>query len=473
MNGIIFSVIISIFTIFLYTALGIYVLKKNPHERTNQIFVFLMLAFIIWSVGTYNIGLVTENAPINEVLLYTKLQLSGAIIALTLFVFFALSLTNRDKVFDNPLTYLTVIPAVYLLSLIWTSDASGLDTTMFSTMKERMQEFFLISGLLGIAGVYLLLRHYMTSKYRQQEQAKIILTGAISAVLIAVISNIILPMFYGIYLLPLSTLAPAVMGVFFAYAVYQYGFFITPVPEVSVTSFCGVECTMCAEYINDKCPGCKFNREKYKNCEIYKCMTKRGYKDCGECPEIPTCLLRKETSEHCFVLVPKPVSSPAIRKYDLRPGSTYFVKDTGYDLFLDAVKSGAYGFVVSTVHPQQIRGKYGLITTPIVWISDEAFDMGIKPGDLKRLSIIIINFMKKTNNAVVFLDGIDMLISINGFGNVQPVVQVISSAAQTTNNSLIISTNMEGEALSRLKPLFFRRKRSNNDASAFKLEEKL
>ncbi|MDD5473567.1 MAG: DUF835 domain-containing protein [Candidatus Methanoperedens sp.] len=473
MNGVIFSVIISLFTIFLYTALGIYVLKKNPHERTNQIFALLMLAFIIWSVGTYNTGLAAGTESLKDVLLYTKLQLSGTIIALTLFVLFTISLMNIEKVYKNPISYLIIIPAIYLLSLIWTSDASGLDTAMFSTMKERMQEFFLVSGLLGIAGVYLLLRHYMTSKYRQQEQAKIILTGAISAVLIAVISNLILPMFYGIYLLPLSTLAPAVMGVFFAYAVYQYGFCITPMPEVSVTSFCGVECTRCAEYINDKCPGCKFNREKYTDCEIYKCMTKRGYKDCGECPEISTCLLRKEISGQCFVLVPKPDSSPAIRKYDLRPGSTYFVKDTGYDLFLDAVKSGAYGFVVSTMHPQEIREKYGLCTTPIVWISDEAFDMGIKPKDLKRLSIVIINFMKKTNNAVVFLDGIDMLISINGFGNVQPVVQVMSSAAQTTNNSLIISTNMEGDALSRLKPLFFRRKRTNNNASAFKLEEKL
>ncbi len=107
------SVIISLFTIFLYTLLGIYVLTKNPRERTNQIFVLIMLAFIIWSMGTYNTGLMAENTPLQEVLLYTKLQLSGVILALDLFVLFALSLTTVKKVFKNPLSYLSL----HLLSI--------------------------------------------------------------------------------------------------------------------------------------------------------------------------------------------------------------------------------------------------------------------------------------------------------------------------------------------------------------------
>ncbi len=454
------SVIISLFNIFLYTALGIYVLMKNPRERTNLIFVLLMLAFIIWSVGTYNIGLVAENTPLKEVLLYTKLQLSGVILALTLFVFFALSLTTMEKVLKNPLSYFTVIPAIYLLYLIWTSDASGIEPGMFSTMKERKQEFFLISGVSGIAGVYLLLRHYMNSKYRQREQAKIILTGSISAILIAVISNIIMPMFFDAYFLQLSTLAPAVMGVFFAFAVYQYGFFIRPVPELSVTSFCGIDCTLCSQYIDHNCPGCKFNREKYSNCEIYKCLIKKQYKDCGDCPEILECLLRKEASEHCFT--GKPDSSLTKPAFELNPGSTYYVNEEGYGLLLDALKCGACGFVLSTMHPEQVKEKHGLRTTPIIWISDEAFDEGVLPSDLKRLSNLIINFMKKTDSGVIFLDGIDTLISMNGFGKVQPVIQILNSTAQATNNILIISTKMESEALNRLKPLFFKRHRTDS-----------
>lgn len=456
-----FSAIISLFAIFTYIALGTYILRKNPHERTNQIFVLLMLAFVMWSVGTYSIGLVAENTPLKEVLLYTKLQLSGVVLAFTVFIFFGLPVTKSERVFKNPLTYLIAVLAIYILNLIWTSDLSSVEPNIFSTMALRKQEFFLYSAMFGFAGVYLLLRHYMTSKYRQREQAKIISAGAVLAILIAIASNIILPMFSGVYLLPLSTLAPAVMGIFFAYAVYQYGLFIRPMPEISASSFCGVECTLCADYINDKCPACRLYREKYTDCEIYKCLNKKGHKDCGECPEVLACQLRKGTSERCFTLTGD--ASMTKPRCELSPGNTYFVKE-GYDLFIGAVKCGAFGFVASATNPQQIKEKYGLSTTPVVWISDEAFEMGVKPKDLKRLSSLIINFMKKTNNAVVYLDGIDMLISINGFSNVQPVVQVLSSTAQATSNSLIISTGMESEVLSRLKPLFFTRRKHEKPA---------
>lgn len=450
MSGVIISVIISLVSIFLYTGLGAYVLKKNPYERTNQIFVLLMLAFIIWSVATYGIGMAADTVPLGEVLLYMKLHISGVVLALMLFILFAISFT-KEKLLKNPLAYSILILSVYLLSLIWTADLSNLELGIFK-MAERKQDYFLYSAIFGIAGVYLLLRHYMTSRYRQREQARIISAGAIISILAAVFANILLPMFSDIYFLPLSTIAPALMGVFFAYAVYQYGLFITPMPELSVTSFCGVECALCQEYLSRHCAGCKFNLERYRSCGIYLCLNKKRYKDCGECPEILTCTLREETSERCFKREHEALEKP---RCELIPGSTYFVKDEGYDLFLDAIKCGAFGLVVSTMQPEQIREKYCLLTTPIVWISDEALETGVKPGDLKRLSAMTINFMKRADNAVVFIDGLDMLISINGFSGVQHAVQILNSAAQTTDSILIISTNMRDEALSRLKPLYF------------------
>jgi len=438
-------ILISLFTIFLYTALGIYVLIKNPHERTNRIFALLMLAFIIWAVGTFNLALIQENTPLGEMVLHMRLQLSGVILALTLFVFFALSFTMTEKALKNPLTYLIIIPSLYLLYIIWTSDVSSIGRSAFSTLSETKPELFLYSTIFTVAGIYLLFRYYMTSKYRERGQAKFILTGTITAILIAVTINIILPMFFDIHFLALSTLAPAVMGIFIAYAVYQYGLFIRPKPELSPTSFCGVECTLCPEYQNGECLGCRFDRERYRNCDIYRCVMEKGYKDCGDCQEIIECLKRKETP--CFSCCMPQMKT---LKYHLEPGNTYFIKD-GYDVFLDALRCGALGLVATTTRPEQIKEKYGLTTTPIVWISDEAVEMGVKPGDIKRLSVLLINFMKKIGNAIVLLDGIDTLTTINGVDNIQKVILILNSAAQTTNSYLIISTDLEGEALDRLR----------------------
>lgn len=444
-----FHAIISLFTIFLYTVLGTYVLTKNPHERTNKVFALLMLAFILWVMGTYNLGLIVENAPLSEVVLQMRLQLSGIIIALTVFVFFALSLAKNGKALKNPATYLLTIPSFYLLYTIWTSDVSGMERSTFSAIAGTKTEFFLFSTIFGVAGIYLLLRHYMTSKYREREQTKLILTGAIAAILVAVTINIVLPIFFDVYFLPLSTLAPAVMGIFFAYAVYQYGLFVRPMPELSVTSFCGVECTLCPEYLDDNCLGCRFDRERYTNCEIYRCLVEKGYKDCGDCSDIIDCLKRKEKSELCFKS--KLESSPTTTRYCTEPGTTCLVKGNGYSLFLDAVKCGAFGIVATTANPQQIKEKYGLTTTPVVWISDEAVEMGARPDDIKRLSMLLMNFMKKIGNAVVLLDGIDELIEINGFDNVQRVVRILDSTVKATNSRLVISTELEGETLNDLK----------------------
>lgn len=436
-------IIISLFTISLYTALGIYVLTKNPHERTNKIFALLMLIFIIWAVGTLNLALIQENAPFDEVVLNMRLQLSGVIVALTLFVFFALALPKTKDAFKNPLAYLAIAPSIYLLYMIWTSDVSSIERNAFSTISQTKPELFLFSTIFGVAGIYLLFRYYMTSKYRDREQAKLILTGAITAIMVAVTINIILPIFFDIYSLALSTLAPAVMGIFFSYAVYEYGLFIKPMPELSVTSFCGVECTMCPEYLDDECQGCRFDRGRYKNCMVYRCVVGKGFRDCGDCGEIIDCLKRKETP--CFGYTP----NMKALKYHLNPGNTYFVKD-GYSLFQDAVSCGAFGLVATTTHPQQIKEKYHFTSTPIIGISDEAVEMGVKPEDIKRMSILLMNFMKKIGNAVVLLDGIDTLITINGFEKMRWIIQILNNTARTTKSCLIISTDMEGENLTTL-----------------------
>jgi len=450
------SVMLSLISVFIYVGLGAYALTKNPRERTNFIFVLLMLVFIIWSMGTYNIGIMTENAPLEEILLFMKLQLSGVIISITIFVLFALSVPKKENLLKNPLTYISLIFSIYLLKLILTIDTLTLENNIFILNPQKKLDFFLYSAVFGIAGVYILLRHYITSKYRQQEQANIIILGSFLAILVAVVSNIILPLFFSIYLLPLSSLAPALMGVFFAYAVYKYGLHIKAVPEISITSFCGVECKLCSQYLDKKCSGCRYEDNKYRNCEVYRCVNIKGYRDCGECPEILDCVKRRENTGRCFTSKPgftdeRPVS-------DLRPGKIYFVKDDGYEKFLCAIKSCIYGLIISTTKPQDIREKYGLITTPIVWVSDEAFEDGVSPKNLKRLATVIINFMKHIENAVILFDDIDSLILINGFDNVQPVVQTLITTAQTTNNILIIQTKMDDDELHRMKPLFFKRR---------------
>ncbi len=301
---------------------------------------------------------------------------------------------------------------------------------VFTKISGNLQDYFLLSSVFGIAGIYMLLRYYLKSKYKQPDQAKLITAGAIMAVIVSVTANIILPMFFNIYLLGLTTFAPAVMGLFFAYAVYQYGFCIRPVPEISPTSFCGVNCMACVEYINGKCRGCRFEKDRYMNCDIYQCLVKKGRSGCGDCPEIIGCKKQKEIGLGCFVQQPG---------FFLIPG-TFLVEDNGYEILLDSTKMGKLGIVVTAQLPSKVRQDHGLKTTTVVWIAN-APD-AIAPEKMGRLGLMLANSMKKlegSGGGVVLLDAVKELIEENGADKVLNFIKLLDNAAKTHNVALLIA----------------------------------
>ncbi len=422
----IIDAIISLSTIYIYTALGVYFLKKNPQERINRLFALFMLIFIIWSFLAYDTGFAND---LNDPALCIKIELIGLIVALAIFVFYSISLI-KEKILQKPLIYLILVPSLYLIYLAWTLPMIP-EQSMFLADTGIKKEFFLFSTVFGVAGIYLLLKYYLASKYRHHEQTKLILAGGIASIILAITANILLPMFFNDYIPGLSTFPPAVLGIFIAYSIYQYGLFIRPMPEVSVSSFCGTECTVCPEFKEKRCRGCKLDREMYRNCEAYLCEAEKGYAGCGDCPEIITCRKRK-TKQVCFSRMPE---------HELKPGQIYLSKGDGYDIFLDAVRTGALGVVVTASHPEQLRSKHDLNTTPIILLSDDAFDEGVRPDDLERLRVVLINYIKKIQeigNGVVLLEGIDTLININGFKKVLDFIKVLNSTSRSTTSSLII-----------------------------------
>src|SRR3989337_1025193 len=106
--------IISLSTIDIYIALGVYFLKKNPRERINRLFALFMLLFVIWSFLAYDTGITND---LNDTALYIKIELIGLIVALAIFVFYSISLLN-DKIWQKPLICLIPVPAIFPIYLV-------------------------------------------------------------------------------------------------------------------------------------------------------------------------------------------------------------------------------------------------------------------------------------------------------------------------------------------------------------------
>ena len=174
-----------------------------------------------------------------------------------------------------------------------------------------------------------------------------------------------------------------------------------------------------------------------------------------------------------------PATEPLNNKvrHDLKKGSSYLVKEPKaefcFDLFVSQVKgrcSGcdyldsfpcesigcercelpctckgckrfrAQGLCFTMLSPQEIRLRYALQTTPIFWISNHGPN-SINPIDLEVIADIIIKFLKRSNNPVVLLDGIEHLIFENGSAPVLRLLRDIEEWIILERAILILPAN--------------------------------
>jgi hypothetical protein len=102
-------------------------------------------------------------------------------------------------------------------------------------------------------------------------------------------------------------------------------------------------------------------------------------------------------------------------------------------------KSRPQGLVVTRQFGNDIRKKYFLQTTPILWLSTVQGAHNMDPSKLALLTDYITNFMETSQNGVVLIDGIEYLVTSNDFQRVQRAVDRWTEAAMTSKCRLILS----------------------------------
>jgi len=152
-----------------------------------------------------------------------------------------------------------------------------------------------------------------------------------------------------------------------------------------------------------------------------------------------------------FTLSIEPVSEAHVggkSKYDLKPGTSYFIEtgkgDGGVaaELFTDLVKHGVQGLCITRTYPPKMRQQYGLQRTPIVWMTKErGYDESIEPDSLISFSHTVKEFIFKSQDCVVLIDGIEYLISQNNFDDVLKIIQSIDDVVMQKNARLVISAD--------------------------------
>lgn len=129
-------------------------------------------------------------------------------------------------------------------------------------------------------------------------------------------------------------------------------------------------------------------------------------------------------------------------KYWLDPSEGYIVlekrPEKSLKIFHDLVTHDIPGFIISREHPEKVKKKYSFSRTPGLWLSRFEVDGALSPDDLPKLIYIVKDFTRKCEESVVFLDGLEYLITQIGFETVMKHLEELKDIVVISKSRLII-----------------------------------
>ena len=136
----------------------------------------------------------------------------------------------------------------------------------------------------------------------------------------------------------------------------------------------------------------------------------------------------------------------------LSKGATYLIRDGGLDatfaLFRSLIQKGAKGLCILRTHPSAIMKKYG-IDCLMVWLTKAEVSSSpdregkfagefLSPTELPRLATLIKNFLTENKDTVIFLEGLEYLITQNDFKSVLRFLQLLKDQVTLAESILLM-----------------------------------
>ncbi len=152
---------------------------------------------------------------------------------------------------------------------------------------------------------------------------------------------------------------------------------------------------------------------------------------------------------HEFVLPVTEEVAGAAPRHKLPPGTAYLVEEAksghAFTLFADHVKHGVPGLLVTRTFPGQVRQRYGLLKTRMLWLTDVSAGPGaaepVIQASLEDLSIAVNDFLRNAPDSIVVLDGIEYVITKQGFTRTIQFLSRMRDIASQTRTRLLVPVN--------------------------------
>ncbi len=189
--------------------------------------------------------------------------------------------------------------------------------------------------------------------------------------------------------------------------------------------------------------GCNFTRGYLAG--VISSLFDRKYdtiEESCQCRLDKSCVHRIVRDDKYVVPEPEIIIVAGDQKYDLDICTGYLVKEKapekGYEVFKDWVTHGHQGLCITRDFPAKIRKKYGLEKTSIIWLSTSETENTVPPQNLSALFYHIENFLKKSENGILLLSGLEYLITHNSYSSVLKFIQLLNEQIAIREAVLVV-----------------------------------
>jgi len=132
-------------------------------------------------------------------------------------------------------------------------------------------------------------------------------------------------------------------------------------------------------------------------------------------------------------------------KFNLEKGKTYLFEEveprTSIEAFYDIITHGVSGFALLRSNVEKTKKILNLERTPVLWFSSVEMNNTVSPSDLGKLAFIISEFIRKTKESVILIEGIEYLIIQNDFLSVLKILNGIGDLVVLSDSRLILTLN--------------------------------
>jgi hypothetical protein len=104
------------------------------------------------------------------------------------------------------------------------------------------------------------------------------------------------------------------------------------------------------------------------------------------------------------------------------------------------------GLCITRIHPDDLRSRYRIEDAGFIWLSKSAASRGeriaiAEPSALVDIASAISDFAADGGNAAVLLEGLEYMISQNGFASMMRFLQKVNEKITLNDSYLLISAN--------------------------------